>query len=152
MKERELDSALQDLQLLTRENQAITAEIAGIANARNELMRELEEQRVRAARLDHALRTYEIEKKDLMTSIRGLAEEKRQVDRELEEAMYAKQRLNQTIQQLQVQSWHLCFANPVATCTEHSFFCFVLGFPDWLTIMADAAATRECTFPGKRGD
>lgn len=105
-KERELDSALQDLQLLTRENQAITAEIAGIANARNELSRELDEQRVRAARLEHAIRTHEIEKKDLMTSIRGLAEEKRQVDRELEEAMFAKQRLNQTIQQLQTQLQH----------------------------------------------
>jgi len=102
-KQAEAGGATEDLMLMTKENQALTAELAETAAERDRLSKRITEVMKAMATLEQARRAVDIEKADLLETYRSVLSEKRKLESELNALGAVKQRASVSVQQLQGQ-------------------------------------------------
>jgi chromosome segregation ATPase len=102
-KSAELNGAAEDLMLMTKENQALTSELAETAAERDRLRNRLAEVVQAMASLEQARRAIEIERSDLLDSYRAVLNEKRKLENDLNALGAVKQRAGINAQHLQSQ-------------------------------------------------
>ena len=69
---------------MTRENQALTTELADTSRERDQLQRKLSELSAAIAGKDYALRALEVEKEELLETYRTVLGEKRKLEADLQ--------------------------------------------------------------------
>ena len=103
MRNADMAGATEDLMLMTKENQALTAELADAATDRDRLRSKVQEVMARLHTADQAKRALEIEREDLINTYRIVLGDKRKVENELNALGQTKQKAGVNIQQLQEQ-------------------------------------------------
>jgi len=99
----EVGGAAEDLMLMTKENQALTSELADTSTERDRLRNRTAELMQAIASLEQARRAVEIERADLLESYRSILNEKRRLENDLSALGVVKQRAGVNVQQLHSQ-------------------------------------------------
>ena len=100
MKQNEVGAASEDLQLMTRENQSVTTELAAVSNERDRLKQKVMQFHEQINELEHSVRALEIERGDLLETYRTCLQEKRKYEVDLNVMSESKARLARTINEL----------------------------------------------------
>lgn len=87
-KHQEVGGAAEDLLLMTKENQALTSELAITTSERDAARLQLHEHMQTTAEVEQSRRALEIEKNDLLETYRTVINEKRKLESELEKMGY----------------------------------------------------------------
>lgn len=103
MRNADMAGATEDLMLMTKENQALTSELADAATDRDRLRSKVQEMMARLHTTDQGKRALEIEREDLINTYRIVLGDKRKVENELNAMGQTKQKAGVNIQQLQEQ-------------------------------------------------
>ena len=99
----EIGGTSEDLMLMTKENQALTHELAEITSDRDRLRLRITEVVQSMSSLEQSRRAIEIERSDLLESYRAVLQEKRKMESELHALSAVKQRAGASVQQLHGQ-------------------------------------------------
>jgi chromosome segregation ATPase len=103
MRNADMAGAAEDLMLMTKENQALTNELAECATDRDRMRSKVQELMARLHTTDQGKRALEIEREDLINTYRVVLGDKRKVENELNALGQTKQRAGVNMQQLQEQ-------------------------------------------------
>ena len=103
MKNADVAGAAEDLMLMTKENQALTAELAETSSDRDRLRSRVTEVIQKMSSLEHARKSLEVERGDLLNTYRLVLSEKRKLENELSALGAVKQRAGVNIQQMHGQ-------------------------------------------------
>ena len=103
LKNADIAGAAEDLMLMTKENQALTGELAETSSDRDRLRKKLQESMHRMHNLEQARRALEIERTDLIDTYRTVLSEKRRMENELNALGELKQRSGMSMQNLHEQ-------------------------------------------------
>ena len=79
----EVGTAAEDLMLMTRENQALTSELATVSIERDNLTKRVQELQQRISQHERAYHILEVEKNDLLATYRIVLQEKRQIEEDI---------------------------------------------------------------------
>lgn len=79
----EVGGAAEDLMLMTRENQALTSELVEVSGERDRLQQRLQQVLHASASTEHARRSVEVERSDLLSTYRTVLQEKRKLEDDL---------------------------------------------------------------------
>jgi len=101
MKNSDVAGAAEDLMLMTKENQALTAELADTSMERDRLRSRITEVVQKMASLEQSRRALEVERTDLLDTYRSVLAEKRKLENELNALGAIKQRTGVNVQQMQ---------------------------------------------------
>lgn len=118
MRNADMAGATEDLMLMTKENQALTSELADAATDRDRLRSKVQELMARLHTADQGKRALEIEREDLINTYRIVLGDKRKVENELNALGQTKQKAGVNIQQLQEQVTNLKGATDAHGLTE----------------------------------
>ena len=99
----EVGGSAEDLMLMTKENQALTAELAETTAERDRLRNRISEVVQAMASLEQSRRAVEMERTDLLESYRTVLQEKRRLESDLLALGEVKQRAGQNVEQLHDQ-------------------------------------------------
>ncbi len=99
----EIGGTSEDLMLMTKENQALTHELAEITADRDRLRLRITEVVQSMSSLEQSRRAIELERSDLLESYRAVLQEKRKMESELHSLSAVKQRAGASVQQLHGQ-------------------------------------------------
>ena len=103
MRNADVAGATEDLMLMTKENQALTTELADVTTERDRLRGKIQELMARLHTTDQGKRALEIERNDLIDTYRIVLGDKRKVENELNALGQAKQQSGISLQQMQEQ-------------------------------------------------
>ena len=84
----EIGGAAEDLMLMTRENQALTSELVEVSAERDRLQQRLQQVLHASASTEHARRSVEVERSDLLNTYRTVLQEKRKLEEDLSQLRY----------------------------------------------------------------
>jgi len=107
IKSAEVGGAAEDIMLMTKENQALTSDLAETASERDRLKVRVSELAQGLSTLEQSRRAIEIERNDLLESYRAALQEKRHLENELLAQGTVKQRVGAAVQQLEGQNAEL---------------------------------------------
>ena len=103
MKNADVAGAAEDLMLMTKENQALTAELADTAGERDRLRHRVSEIMQKMASIEQSRRALEVERQDLLDTYRSVLSEKRAMENELSALGATKQRTGASVQNMNGQ-------------------------------------------------
>ncbi len=103
MKNADVAGAAEDLMLMTKENQALTAELADTAGERDRLRHRVSEIMQRMASIEQSRKALEVERQDLLDTYRSVLSEKRAMENELSALGATKQRTGASVQNMNGQ-------------------------------------------------
>lgn len=101
MKNSDVAGAAEDLMLMTKENQALTAELADTSMERDRLRSRITDVVQKMSSLEQSRRALEVERTDLLDTYRSVLAEKRKLENELNALGAMKQRTGVNVQQMQ---------------------------------------------------
>jgi hypothetical protein len=104
----EAGGAAEDLLLMTRENQALTAELADATGERDRLQRRVVELAQLLSAREQAKKGVEVEKADLLDAYRAVLQEKRKMEEDMAALRAQKERAGLATMQMQVTTLLPC--------------------------------------------
>ena len=100
LKSNDVAGAAEDLMLMTKENQALTAELADTSMERDRLRSRVSEVVQKLSSLEQSRKALEVERTDLLDTYRAVLNEKRKLESELNALGALKQRTGVNVQQM----------------------------------------------------
>ena len=107
IKSAEVGGAAEDIMLMTKENQALTSDLAETASERDRLKARVSDLAQGLSTIEQSRRAIEIERNDLLESYRAALQEKRHLESELLAQGSVKQKVGAAVQQLEGQNAEL---------------------------------------------
>ena len=100
VQQQEAGAACADLELMTRENQSVTTELAAVSHTRERLQQRVANYSEQVSALEHSVRALEVERGDLLETYRTCLQERRKFEVDLSVMSESKTRLAGTIHEL----------------------------------------------------